>query len=345
MALGKLWAGRAYGTNTGNLFLKLEGEDGSLSGALHLNDPDYGLTVYSVDGSFDGFKLEMSGQPQKEIEGTELGKLTASAVLDSKGQLKGEWHTDIGSSGTFVLFPHESIENAKGTDLTEPSQIYTARHNFEAVALDRQQIIDLAEAMQDDFTSSEVVVTIASGTEQTRLLSDFRSANLAAEQADLVKLYVQQPETNGVNRVATVEFGQHVNMVMVQGADEAWVLGMVEKLKRYTRPLERTNTTKFKKLNFGINQVLFVGALVYLPSLSTLRDRAILMIGVLLIIQSVNWLHMRFLPHAAISLVPKPRGVFAANAISWLIAVTSAVAATLLAAYLQGQFPVLFPSK
>jgi hypothetical protein len=30
MALGRLWAGGAFGTNTGNLFLKLEGEDAAL---------------------------------------------------------------------------------------------------------------------------------------------------------------------------------------------------------------------------------------------------------------------------------------------------------------------------
>ena len=30
MALGRLWAGRAYGTNTGNVFVKLEGKDAAL---------------------------------------------------------------------------------------------------------------------------------------------------------------------------------------------------------------------------------------------------------------------------------------------------------------------------
>ena len=33
MALEHLWAGRAYGTNTGNLFVKLSGGDDALSGS------------------------------------------------------------------------------------------------------------------------------------------------------------------------------------------------------------------------------------------------------------------------------------------------------------------------
>ena len=84
-------------------------------------------------------------------------------------QLKGEWHTDTGTGGTFVLFPHEGMECDDRMDVSEPSQIYTARHKFGAVALDKRQIITLAEKMQSYFATSEVVVTIASGTEQTRL--------------------------------------------------------------------------------------------------------------------------------------------------------------------------------
>ncbi len=177
-------------------------------------------------------------------------------------------------------------------------------------------------------------------TEQTRLLSDFKLANYSAESANIIKLYAQQSETNGINRVSVVEFGPEFNMAMAQGADEAWALGMLEKLKRHIQPLERTYTTNFKKYGVGINQFLLVGAIIFLPSLETLKDRAVLMIGVLSIIFGVNWLHRRFLPHAVIYLKPKPKGAIVAHLASWLIAVTSALVAALLAAYLlQGQLP------
>jgi hypothetical protein len=75
MALGRLWAGRAYGTNTGNLFVKLKGEDAALAGTLRLNDPEVGLAEYSVTGSFDGLRLTLAGEPQTHIEGVSFGRL------------------------------------------------------------------------------------------------------------------------------------------------------------------------------------------------------------------------------------------------------------------------------
>jgi len=67
------------------------------------------------------------------------------------------------------------------------------------------------------------------------------------------------------------------------------------------------------------------------------------MAGVLALIFGVNWLHNRYLPFAAVYLGQKPKGMIARlapSAISWLIAVTASIAATLLAAYLQGWLAV-----
>jgi hypothetical protein len=197
----------------------------------------------------------------------------------------------------------------------------------------------IADDIQRDFKDARVVVTVVADTEQSRYLPDFKTINFTADRATILKLFVQKPEGGGVNRVAQVEFGPQVNLVMTQGSDEAWVLGMLEKLKRSIRPFERAYTTNFKKLGFGINQLLLVGAIIFLPSLTSLRDRSILMVGVLALIFCVNWLHVRYLPFAAIYLGQKPTGLFARAApsvISWVIAVTASVAATLLGAYLKG---------
>ena len=50
MALGRLWAGRVYGTNMGNLFVKLEGDDPALMGTLRFNESGVGVVVYCIDG-------------------------------------------------------------------------------------------------------------------------------------------------------------------------------------------------------------------------------------------------------------------------------------------------------
>jgi hypothetical protein len=122
MALGQLWAGRAFGTNTGNLFVKLEGEDAALVGTLRLNELGVGLVVYKIAGSFDGARLTLTGEPQTQVAGMSFGRLTASATLDPRGNLSGDWETSIGSAGTFILFPHDRPQVSGIEELTRIMQ-------------------------------------------------------------------------------------------------------------------------------------------------------------------------------------------------------------------------------
>jgi hypothetical protein len=343
MVIGKKWAGSLYGTNTGNLYVTLEGADDALKGGIHVNDPVFGLAVYAITGTFDGQRLVLRGEPKEPIEGMTLGTLEAKALLNSRGELEGEWTTSIGSAGTFVLFPHDRIRKSEQEDGARQEQLHTARHNFGAVAVDREQVTSLAEEVQGDFKQTQVVVTVLAGTEKSRFLDDFKSATFKDERATVFKIFARERQTSGIDRIVVIEFGPEVNFAMTQGADEAWVLGMLEKLKNSVEPLERRYATSYKKFGFGINQLLLVGAIVYLPSLTNLWFRVALMVGVLGIIGLVTWAHRRYLPFAALYLGNKPKGFFAKSlpiALSWMIAVTSAVAATLLAAYLQGLLPI-----
>src|SRR3546814_15507282 len=69
MALTKRWTGRAWGTNIGNVFVTLEGEDAALSGTLRMNEEGVGIAVYAVQGSFDAPILSLTGQHLAQIEG------------------------------------------------------------------------------------------------------------------------------------------------------------------------------------------------------------------------------------------------------------------------------------
>ncbi|MDF1633646.1 hypothetical protein [Mycoplana sp. MJR14] len=341
MTLGRLWAGRAFGTNTGNLFVQLEGDDNHLAGTLRLNDQDVGLTVYRVTGTFDGQELLLNGLPETKREGVSFGVLAAKAVLDAKGSMSGQWSTDIGAAGTFVLHPHDQADqSAEANPGAVPDQLYTARASFGAVQVDRADLTALADDLQREFSSAVVVVTILTDSEVSRFLPDFKKMAFKTDTAILMKLYVQQPEPSGLNRIAQIEFGPQANSAFTQGGDEAWVLGMREKIRSAVRPLERTYATNFKNFGVGgLNQLFILGAVVTLPSLSNLSDRAIFMVGVLVIVWALNWVHMHYLPLSALYLGKKQSGFFGRifpSAISWLTAVSAGVATTLLAAYLQG---------
>lgn len=335
MAFGKRWAGKAFGTNVGNVFVTLDGEDMALTGTLRMNELGVGVAVYDVQGKFEASTLMLTGEPQAEVEGVEFGQLKVIGTLNAQGELRGDWETTIGTAGTFVLFPHDRSEQAQ--DVQRAEQFHTARHNFGAIEIDKDQIVEIAENIRKDFPG--VIVSIATGTEQSRYLDDFKQLQFSSDKAEIIKLFAQKPDGAGVNQVVSVEFGPQVNSAMTQGASEAWVLGRLETLKRDLKRFERTYATNIKRWGIGINQLMLLGALVVLPGLNSLRDRAILLAAVLILILAVNWLHTKYLPFAAIHLKKKPTGALSRiwpSIASWVIALTASAAATLLAAYLQG---------
>ena len=191
MVIGNKWAGKLYGTNTGNLYVTLEGDDDALRGRIHLNDSVSGLVVYAVHGTFDGQGLFLQGESEMPLEGVELGKLEAKALHNSRGELEGEWAASIGSAGTFVLFPHDRVSEQEEEGDTRQEQLHTARHNFGAVAVDRQQITALAEEVQSDFKQTQVVVTVLAGTEKSRFLGDFKYASFKDERATVFKIFAR----------------------------------------------------------------------------------------------------------------------------------------------------------
>lgn len=341
MALGRMWAGKLYGTNTGNLFVKFDGLDDNLSGLIHINDPTFGLSIYSINGNFNGETLAVNGKVINGQEGVEFGSLSATAKLNARGELEGEWKTDIGSAGTFVLFPHE-INTVADNDSRKQDLLFSSREDFGAVAVDGAQITALADEIQANFNRSKVVVTVSAGTEKTRLLDDFKKAKHGIERVTLFKLYARESEANGIDRIVIVEFGPEANWAMSQGSDEAWVLGMMEKLKQLISPMERKYSTNFKKHGFGIAQILIFGALVYLPSLDDIYHRALLMIGVLCIVYAFNFLHKQYLPFSALTLLDRPNNFTSKvlpNVVSWVFAASSALVAALLASLLAKYYP------
>ena len=73
--LGRLWAGRLYGTNTGNLAAELNStEDGAIAGVVRFMDSALGgPIVYEVTGTYADGKLSFDGKPQKGMDGQEVG--------------------------------------------------------------------------------------------------------------------------------------------------------------------------------------------------------------------------------------------------------------------------------
>ncbi|GGB95962.1 hypothetical protein GCM10011494_13050 [Novosphingobium endophyticum] len=155
----------------------------------------------------------MTGQPQAQIEGVEFGQLSVTGTMNAKGEINGDWQTTIGSAGTFVLFPHAAGEQTD--DVQRAEQFHTARFNFGAIEIDKEQITEIAENIRREFPS--VIVTEVAGTEQARYLEDFKQLQFTVDRAEIIKIFAQKPDGSGANQVISIEFGPQVNTAMTQG--------------------------------------------------------------------------------------------------------------------------------
>jgi hypothetical protein len=339
MALGRLWAGRLFGTNVGNVFVKLEGEDSALAGIARVADSNLGLVLYKIEATFDGVTLSIKGTPSQSPENTKAGDLTARGKLDSKGQIHGEWETTLGTGGVFALYPHDREEEAVSELAPQADQIHTKRDGFGAIQIDKEQILKLGEKIQAEFPGGRVVVTVTAGTEQSRYLDDFREIELPYRKAKIVKLFIQRPEPSGINRMVTIEFGPATNFAMVQSSDESWTLGMAERLKRDIKPFERFYAINIRRVGFGINQLILFWAIVFLPELNSVWYRAIFLAAVVLIAFANLKFHQRYIPLANIILTEKSPSFFeksAPAAWSWISGLLAAILVSVLSAYAKG---------
>ncbi|WP_341364915.1 hypothetical protein P8T57_06225 [Thalassospira sp. SN3W] len=308
MTLAKLWAGTARGTNTGKLFLELSGPDNALVGVLRFNETDRdGVTLYDISGNFDGENLSIVGVHRVETPEDRWNNLTAKGKLSSKGSIDGQWEADEGTGGAFTLFAQDAPSEQQLPDLSM-MQLHTSRWRFGAISIDHEQIIRVAENLQQEFKRGNVVVTIVKegGAEQARFLPAFKLLEFAKnERAEILKISVNEPEPEGTKRLIEIELGPHVNSAMTQSSSEAWTLGRLEKIKNDFKRYERSYATHFKKLNLGANQIIFAGALVYIPSLNNLGQRFIFFVSVFFITRLVTYLHTKYLPFTAIYLSEK----------------------------------------
>ncbi|MDC5804767.1 hypothetical protein OPW36_20720 [Vibrio europaeus] len=104
----KIWTGKITGTNNGNVFLILEHKGSRVSGTLTINDYNFGVADYRVNGVLENGRVQLSGSP---TSGTNLAALSTNIVygtIEIDGQvidsrIEGRWESSIGTKGVFAI--------------------------------------------------------------------------------------------------------------------------------------------------------------------------------------------------------------------------------------------------
>ncbi len=343
--LGRLWAGRVYGTNTGNLFAEFDSDAGGVRGTIRLADAQFGLTIFNVTGSFDG-TLRLRGEPTQVPSGVAAGTIEVTATLTPEGHLRGQWKSSIGTAGTFEAYPHDippPDQRATGAAAI-PEQFFTSNISLGAIRLYAKDLWDLVQFIRKDYVVGRPVVTyIARGNEVTKYFEDFQKEAVVLGELRRLKITIQEPEAHGINKVVTVELnslGQ--NEIRVQGINESWVVGKAEAIARSLRPFQKGLVTTYKKFGLTLNQVIFLAMLVVIPAIESLWQRAVFVLIVIVLLSVLYWLHSKFIPNAAIYLGAHEPTLFQRvwpSILSWVAAATASLAAAYVFYLLTGSAP------
>lgn len=308
------WAGRLYGTNTGNLFTVLNrAEEGSLAGDLHVMDDRLGPAVFSMLGVHEGRSIKLTGTVRSAPEGVELGDIVVEGVFDDRGSITGRWRSRYGAAGRFVLYPH----GQPGDTQDQPRQLFTPRHDFGPIDIDQPGIVELAKEVQKDF-QTPVVVSLNGTAAGARFLEDFEAENLDDKTASIVKIRGAAPEVNGISRTVLIEFGPSFNYVTTESTDEAWARGKKDKLQDCISKYERKLSVYLKGFGVGFHHLLLGAMLVALPSFSLLWQRVSLVVVTFGVIFGLQIWERRVLKFANIRLGRKQPRRALNNFLSWL---------------------------
>ena len=344
--IGRLWAGRVYGTNTGNLFIEFAKADPDIAGTLRFMDIAFGLTIYTIQGTFDEQELTFTGKPVQGAENVELGDLSVKAKLTPEGNLRGTWTTTLGTGGTFEAFPHDITAKAPQarTGTAVPEQLYTKNISLGAVRLFSEDVAQLLQHIQQEFVSGRLIVTFnARGSEVTKYAEDFIQDAKSLGPLKYIKVMIQEPDAHGINRLVVVELNAFgANEIRVQGVQETWVIGKAESIAALIKRNQSTLITTYKKFGLSLNQAIFVAMLVLMPSISKWTERAIFAIAVFALLTALLWLHAKFIPNATVRMEVERPSFLARiwpTLLSWIVAATASLVAALVFYWLTKSTP------
>lgn len=331
------WAGRLYGTNTGNLFCDLELNNDQIIGTARLNDDLHGLVIFSVSGKLDTIvEIKLTQYSENEV-------LSDSAIIDAKlriqndGSILGEWISKNGHAGTFDLFPHKNIET-KDSPL-EPRQIFSKTIKLGSIRLFRKDIQEIISYVRKDFPDSRLIVTYNKyGSEIIKFADDFLDDLDEIRELRGIQFSIQDIPSKQVRRYINIDlFNRTESEIRISGANESWVLGKTEALKILFSQFTNKVVTNYKRYGLTLNSIIFFIMLILIPEIDTISKRTVFVVSVIFLLSILYLVHKRFIPNTIIFLTNTKPNVWKRmwpSILSWLIAATSALFAMWLFRYL-----------
>lgn len=331
------WAGRIYGTNTGNVFCNLKLDKDNITGTARINDDSYGLSVFTISGKQNSLiELQLTQYSDKE-ELTNPVIIEVKLRLQNDGNIIGNWLSKNGLAGVIALYPHRNIDSKDFS--SDPQQIYSKTVRLGSIRLFRKDIEEIISHIEKDFPEGRLIISYYKfGSEVIKFADDFLNEADSLGELKGIKLSIQDTASNNVNRIVNVDLLPRENSeIRISGSNESWVLGKAESIKNQFSRFTNKLITNYKRYGLTLNSLIFFIMLILIPEINPISKRAIFVVSVIILLSILVLVHRRYIPNTIIFLTDTKPSVIKRiwpSILSWFISLTSALVASLIYYYL-----------
>jgi len=331
------WAGRIYGTNTGNVFCNIKLENDILTGTARINDDVYGLSLFTISGKQNSIiELKLTQYSDRE-ELKNPAVIEVKLKLQNDGNIVGDWLSINGHAGTLSLYPHRNIYSKDFS--TEPQQIYSRTIKLGSIRLFKNDVEEIISYIKQDFPDGRLIISYYKfGSEVIKFSDDFLTEAASLGELKGIKFSIQDAASNNVTRIVNVDLLPRENSeIRISGSNESWVIGKAESIKNQFSRFTNKLITNYKRYGLTLNSLIFFIMLILIPEINPITKRTIFVLSIIVLLSILVLVHRRFLPNTIIFLADiKPsfwRRIWP-SILSWFISLTSTLVASLIYYYL-----------
>jgi hypothetical protein len=302
------WTGSVWGTNRGSLIAEMTRDGTHVEGKILLFEPGFGQTNVRLTAEWNDANKIAGKLDQFTANLAVAAFLPQTGVMEGifdpeEGLIHGEWKTDAGTIGKFVLVkvegqlqmpqsaqplapqpqptqaqppPPQQPQSGAAQPSQPPPALVTITKVLGSYRLDAQALRSLAELVKD---GTNIPTAIVNGAVAGREFIHIGVASLLADHSvpDViydVRVVANEPIVHAGNNTVVVTLKRHEpNTLYVSGYDRVWVEGKAAQLEAFLQHHESKATHILRSYGSNLNGIIFLAMLAFLPSVPSLGDR------------------------------------------------------------------------
>lgn len=299
ISLAGAWQGYFAGTNRGLIFLNLQHDGSVLQGSGNFNDFDVGATNFDCEGELKDNHISIKLINFRGGKGIIPNQITVDGeILNEGAGLSVSWSSDVGTNGRAVLSrPAILAPNTTPAFFSRPIDL-------KAYRMDAAGFSGLLEVCLRGMQSAPVFKIIEKDVTHIKTAIDelVRSwETWPDETINEITISVSDNAAGLTLKQILLELRRtDVNRLTVTSADSVWVDGKIEQIRKYLDKYRARLNHIYRRYGTWLNSIIFIGMLVWLPSLPSTSSRIYFVVGTFVVLLLLLFFYNRLLPNTEI---------------------------------------------